>query len=165
MGKRSKTRLANGIVSAAIVVFFLAHGTLGALSLVTGFSSPYSWLVWFGAGLIVVHVVLSIVTSREQLNDQKRPPSQRKKRHLALKWATGAGLAACITAHVLFKDTSITWMVIVAVAVMLAVHLCVGSKSLLADLNIDRRFQLAFRVIVCAFAVFFVVTAFATVVL
>lgn len=157
MNARSKARFANGIVSAVLVVFFLVHGLLGCAVILFGYSSPFAWAVWAGMALVGVHVVASIVTSREQLSDKERPPSPRKKRHLALKWATGAGLAVCVAAHVLLKDAFSARAATVAVAAMLAVHLCVGSKSLLADLNIDRRFQTAFRVVACAFAVVFVV--------
>ncbi|MBQ9001920.1 MAG: hypothetical protein IJ087_08720 [Eggerthellaceae bacterium] len=162
MGERSKARFANGIVSAVLVVFFIAHGLLGSAAIVFGYSSPLAFLVWAGMALVVVHVVASIVTSREQLTDAKRPPSSRKKRHLALKWATGAGLAACVALHVFLRGAFPPKIAIVAVAVMLAVHLCVGSKSLLADLNIPRRYQMAFRVAVCAFAAVFVVAAIAS---
>ena len=62
-------RFANGVVSAAIVVFFLAHATLGTLLGLIGFMSPLAWLVWVGVALVGVHVMLSIFTSREQLTD------------------------------------------------------------------------------------------------
>ena len=160
MGNRSKARLANGIIAAIIVVFFLAHGALGCTALVFGHMSSLVWIVWIFMALVVVHVVVSVVTSREQLTDAENPPSPRKKRHLALKWATGAGLAACVAAHVLLKDAFSARAVIVGVAVTLAIHLCVGSKSLLADLNISRRFQTPFRIVVCAFAAMFVAAVF-----
>ena len=162
MGNRSKARLVNGIISAAIVVFFLVHGLLGCTALVLGYISPFTCLVWVGMALVVVHVVASVVTSREQLTDAERPPSPRKKRHLVLKWATGAGLAVCVATHVVLKDAYLARVAIVAVAVMLAIHLWVGSKSLLADLNIDRQFQRVFRIVVCAFAALFVVAVFAS---
>ena len=47
--------------------------------------------------------------------------------------------------------------IIAAVSAALAVHLCVGSKSLLKDLEINRRYKMAFRAVVCAFAVAFAV--------
>ena len=93
-------RFANGVISAIIAVFFLAHGVLGGVSFVAELSSPPAWLLWGGVALIGVHVVVSVVTSYQQLNDAERPPSARKKRHLALKWATGALLVAFVCVHV-----------------------------------------------------------------
>ncbi len=162
--RRPPARFFNGIVSAIIVVFFLAHGTMGGVSALTGFTSPFSLLVWGGVALIGVHVVASIVTSHQQLADRERPPSARKKRHLALKWATGCLLAVAACVHIVAPRVlgaafaqSPAWnaAIIVLLSVALAVHLCVGSKSLLKDLEIDRRHKTAFRVVVCAFAAFF----------
>lgn len=153
----STARFVNGVISAIIVVFFLIHGVLGCVSVLTGYTGSMSVLVWCGVALIAVHVVASIVTSRQQLADVQFPPSARKKRHLALKWATGALLAAVVAAHVALPKSTVTAaVVIIAVSVVLAVHLCVGSKSLLKDLGIDRRYKTAFRVAVCLFAAVFV---------
>ena len=144
-------RRANGVVSAIIMALFLVHAALGAASMVLGFAGALSWVVWAGVGLVVVHVALSIATSREQLTDRERPPSARKKRHLALKWATGAVLAAVAAAHVVLpKSDLVAALLMVVVAAALAVHLCVGAKSLLKDLRIDRRHKTALRVIICA---------------
>lgn len=159
MGKRSISRLVNGIVSAVLVVFFLAHGVLGGVSLVSGVEGTLTWLVWVGVALVVVHVMASVVTSREQLADEQRPPSARKKRHLALKWTTGVLLALCAAAHVIFKDALAGRVAMVLVAVALAVHACVGAKSLLKDVGVDRRYKMAFRVVVCIFVVAFVSAA------
>ncbi len=161
-------RFANGVVSAAIVVFFLAHATLGTLLGLIGFMSPLAWLVWAGVALVGVHVMLSIFTSREQLTDSERPPSTRKKRHLALKWATGCLLALAAVAHVVairlggaavVQSTVTGALLTVSLAAVLAVHLCVGSRSLLKDLSISRGYKLAFRIVVCAFAAFFAISA------
>lgn len=168
MRKRLDMRFANGVVSAAIVAFFLVHATLGTLLGLVGFLSPFTWLVWVGVALIGVHVALSIFTSREQLTDLERPPSPRKKRHLVLKWATGGLLALVAVAHVVAirlggmaaVNSTVTGALLTAcLAVVLAVHLCVGSKSMLKDLNISRRYKLAFRLVVCAFAAFFAISA------
>lgn len=150
MRSESRARIVNGFVSAVIVVLFLAHSALGGVAVLTGFTSPFSVLVWAGVALIAAHVVVSIVTSFEQLNDAERPPSARKKRHLALKWATGALLTAVAIAHVVLpKSAVMSTVVVIALAAALAVHLCVGSKSLLKDLGVDRRYKMAFRVVVC----------------
>ena len=174
MRKGSTIRFVNGIVSAAIVVFFLVHATLGSLSALTGFKSPFTWFVWVGVALVGMHVVVSVFTSREQLTDAERPPSARKKRHLALKWVTGALLLIVAATHVVAMRT---WgaeamqsmatgaMLTVVLAATLAVHMCVGSKSVLKDLGIDTRYMMVYRVIVCAFAVLFAVSAIVAVVL
>lgn len=165
MGKKRKgslARRANGIVCAVIVAFFCAHAVLGSVSGLTGFSSPFTWLVWAGVVLIAIHVGLSAVTSRQQLGDVERPPSARKKRHLALKWATGAVLALAACAHVVLMRTfgpetiqshAAGAAFTVVLAAVLAVHVCVGAKSLLKDLGIDRRYMKPFRVVVVLFAI------------
>ena len=162
MGKGSKTRNANGVISAVLVVFFLAHGVVGSLAILFGYMSPLTWLVWVGVVLVAVHVVVSVFTSRDQLTDPDFPPSARKKRHLALKWATGIVLVACVACHVMCEGAVAERVAIVAVAVMLAVHACVGGKSLLKDLNIDRRYKGAFRIAVCVFAAVYVVAVIAS---
>ena len=170
MSKGSKARLVNGVVSALIVVFFLVHGTLGGLSALFGFKGSFSWLVWVGVVLIVFHIVVSVVTSRQQLSDIEHPPSQRKKRHLVLKWTTGCLLAAAAVIHIVVmrlygadavQSTMSGALLTAVLAVVLAVHLCVGSRSLLKDLGVDRRYKMAFRIIVIGFAVFFAVAAIA----
>ena len=161
----SRERFVNGVVSALIVCFFLVHGTLGAISVLTGFTSPLACLVWVGVALVAVHVVLCVVTSRQQLTDEERPPSARKVRHLALKWATGALLALAVGLHIAFtgegavESRSAGLLAIVVVAAALAVHLCVGSKSLLKDIGVDRRYKTAFRIVAIAFAVVFASSA------
>lgn len=160
MRKGPTARFANGVVSAIIVVFFIVHAFVGSFVTIAGVVVS-AWAVWVGVVLIGVHVALSIVTSKQQLTDVERPPSPRKKRHLALKWVTGGALAAIACAHIVMMRVWGPWflpsrivgaLVIVALAVALAVHMCVGSRSLLKDLEIDRRFKTAFRVVVCACA-------------
>ena len=169
----SKERFANGVASALIICFFTLHGMLGAAALLIGFASPFAWLVWVGVALIVVHVLLSVLTSKQQLSDKERPPSQRKVRHLALKWLTGGLLAVAATAHVVVMrmdgDTVplrlVSTIAIVLVAAALAFHLCVGAKSLLKDIGVDRRFKLAFRIVVCTLCAVFALAALAAAVL
>lgn len=158
MRKRVTARFVNGVIAALITVFFLAHGTMGSLSAVTGIANHFPWLVWAAVALVGVHVIASAVTSHQQLTDAERPPSPRKKRHLALKWATGSVLAVAACAHILLPRNGVSAaLVIVAVSVALAVHLCVGSKSLLKDLGIGTRYKTVFRVVVCLFATLFVI--------
>ena len=159
MRQRLTARLINGIISAIIVVFFIAHEALGSVGAFVGFTSPFTWVVWCGIVLVIAHVVVSVVTSVQQLTDAERPPSARKKRHLALKWVTGGALACAVAAHIAavhshgaasFQTTASGAVLGLLLCIMLGVHVCVGSKSLLKDLNIDRRYKGVFRIVVCA---------------
>lgn len=168
--KGSKKRFANGVIAAVILVFFLAHASLGSLSSLVGYTSPFMWLVWVGVAVVAVHVVASVVTSFEQLNDQEHPPSSRKKRHLTLKLATGALLAASIVAHILSRRVPaiviaapfLPRLSIVVLSAVLAWHICVGMKSLLDDIGLSNRLLMPLRVVVCAFAVAFCLAVFAS---
>ena len=155
---RSLARRINGIVSACIVVFFLAHGLLGSISAITGYRSSLIWLVWAGVACVVAHIVLSIITSRQQLTDTVRPPSDKKKRHLLLKWVSGCALALLVIAHIVsmrmfgaeaVQSSATGAALVIVLAIVLAVHLCLGAKSLLKDLGVDRRWRVAIRVTVC----------------
>lgn len=168
MATRSRTRLANGVVSAGIVVFFIVHASLGSIIGLIPLHSGLAWAVWIGVACATIHVALCIATSIQQLTDTVRPPSINKKRHLVLKWATGVFLLVCAAVHVVVVRTagaddmisSVTGViVIVALAVALAAHICVGSKSLLKDLNVDRSFRPAVRGAACTFAALFVLAA------
>lgn len=166
MRNSSRARLVNGVISVCIVVLFLVHGVLGGASALFGFSGSFSWVVWIGVAAIVAHVATSVVTSRQQLGDPERPPSSRKKRHLALKWATGGLLAVVAAVHVgsslmlgpenVLASTS--GMVLAAVlACVLALHICVGAKSLVTDLGLSRTLIAPFRVVVCLVALVVVI--------
>lgn len=168
MAKQSRTRLANGVVSAGIVVFFIVHASIGSIVGLIPFQSGLAWAVWIGVACAAIHVALCVATSIQQLTDTVRPPSLNKKRHLALKWVTGALLLACAAVHVVAVRTvgagdmiasASGVAVIAALAIALAAHVCVGSKSLLKDLNIDRSFRPAVRGTACAFAALFVLAA------
>lgn len=161
MRKRSTARIVNGFVSALAVAFFVAHSLLGSLEGIMALRSPAEWVMWIGMAIVLVHVVTSIVTSYGQLADADFPPSARKKRHLALKWATGAVLAGLAIAHVVcvrtFGPDAVQVSVVAAamailLVVMLAVHSSVGAKSLITDLGLDKKLMLPFRVVVCVLA-------------
>ena len=154
--------MVNGIVSAIVVVFFVAHSILGGLESVTPLRSSAPWIIWIGVGAIVVHIAVSAVTSYEQLTDAEFPPSKRKKQHLALKWATGGVLAALAIAHIAttmlygpdavqasFAFSALVLMLVAA----LTIHMWVGAKSLVVDLGLSKSLILPFRVIVCLVAV------------
>ena len=169
MRRRSGVRKANGIVSAAIACFFLVHGLLGSLAPVAAFESPLRWVVWVGIGLVVVHVVLCVATSREQLTDAEFPPSARKKRHLVLKWATGGVLAVAACVHVACLRipgafAAFPWasaVVAAVLAALLAWHVFVGMKSLIKDVGLPKDLIAPARVAICALAVVIGVAVFA----
>ena len=162
MRNRSKARLFNGVVAALVVVFFLAHSLLGGLSGIVSLSRPSEWIIWLGVGIVLVHVVASVVTSYGQLTDAERPPSARKKRHLLLKWVTGGLLAIVAGSHVVCMrtfgadslQTSATSTAVALVLIAaLVVHSWIGAKSLVTDLGLSKGLILPFRVAVCVLAV------------
>ena len=163
MRKRLGMRFANGVVSALIVCFFLAHGLLGSFAFALPSASPLMWVIWVGVGFVALHVALSAVTSYQQLTDKEFPPSARKKRHLALKWATGALLLFAIVAHITCARVPALVMAVpflprlatVVLAIVLAWHICVGMKSLLTDIGLSKRLMTPLRVLVCALALVF----------
>lgn len=161
MRNSSKARLVNGVISALIVVFFVAHSLLGGLEALVPLASPPALVMWAGICIVGIHVVVSIITSREQLTDTAFPPSKRKKRHLALKWITGGILLAAIAAHVAciqafgpdaVQASATSTLVTLALVAALTVHIWVGAKSLITDLNLDKGLIKPFRVIICALA-------------
>ena len=156
-----RIRHVNGIVSAIIVCFFLVHGALGAASGYFSWQSALAGFVWVGVALVCAHVVISVFTSKQQLSDVEHPPSERKKRHLLLKWVTGGLLAAFVVAHIVsvqlfgasvVQAPGVGVFVTLAVIVALTVHICVGAKSLLVDIGMSKQFMLPFRIVVCAVA-------------
>ena len=164
MRKQSNTRIVNGVISAIIVCFFAAHGILGSVFAVAPFESSIAWAVWIGMALVALHIIVSIVTSYQQLTDAEFPPSARKKRHLVLKWATGILLLVAVGAHVFCihaygaaaAQSSVTGAIAtVAVAAMFAIHTCVGGKSLLKDIFVDRKYLMVYRVVLCVLAIVF----------
>ena len=162
MRNRSTARFVNGVISALVVSFFLAHSLLGALEGLVPLDGPATWVMWLGAGAVLVHVAASAVTSYGQLADAEFPPSPRKKRHLLLKWVSGGVLAGMAVAHIVciqaFGPDSVqtsalsTALALVLVAA-LAVHSWIGAKSLVTDLGLSKGLMFPFRVAVCALAV------------
>ena len=159
---RSKARFANGVVAAFVAAFFLVHSLLGGLAGIAPLGDPATWIVWVGAGIVLVHVAASIATSYGQLTDAEFPPSARKKRHLVLKWVTGGALAIVAAVHIACMQASgahavqasaasaATALVLVAA---LAVHSWIGAKSLVVDLGLGKALIVPFRVVVCLLAV------------
>lgn len=167
MQKRSGSRLANGAVSALIACFFLIHGLLGSFAFALPSAHPLLWVVWVGVGFVVLHIVLSAVTSYQQLTDSEYPPSTRKKRHLALKWATGCLLAAAVVAHIacmripalVIAAPFLPSLSTVVLSAVLAWHICVGMKSLLKDIGVGKKLMTPLRVLVCALAAVFCIAS------
>lgn len=158
MRKRSTSRIVNGVVAAVVVVIFAVHGLLGGFETVAPIAGPPRWIVWAGVAAVAFHVVASVVTSREQLVDREFPPSARKKRHLVLKWVTGGVLAVAVGVHMACMMTGhstalVSSCAMVVVAAMLAVHICVGAKSLLSDLALSKGLMLPLRIVTCVVAV------------
>ena len=169
-GFDSRLRFANGVLCLFLVCFFTAHALLGSLHVLASFPNSLEWLVWFGVAGIVIHVVTCAVTNWLMFTDTERPPSQRKKNHMYLKWATGGVLACAIVAHIAytflfggpgFFSGFSGFAVMMFLIVMLVVHLWVGSKSLTRDLNLDKRWRVPFRVAVCFCAAVFVILTLA----
>lgn len=154
---QSKPRFANGVAAAVITCLFSAHALMGGIACLMGLVNAEKWIVWLGVAVIVLHVVLSIVTSAQQLGDAERPPSTRKKRHLALKWVTGGLLAAIAIVHIAGNlqglSSLIAGILSMALCAGIAVHVCVGAKSLVADLGAGKALIAPVRFIACAIAV------------
>lgn len=152
----SRLRAMNGMVSAGIFFFFAGHGLVRGAGL-----GAFTPLVWIGIAGIGAHVVLSVATSYTMLTDTQRPPSTKKKQHLVLKWASGIALciAACVHALGLFPGNERVLASIVAV--LIAWHSWVGTRSLLKDLSLPREWKTAIRICICitaALAIFFVMS-------
>ena len=175
MHKRSTTRLINGIIAAIVVCLFAVHGILGALETMLPIAPTLVWVVWFGVCLVGVHVLLSIATSYLQLTDTENPASARKKRHLLLKWITGVLLAIVIAIHIAnpaaragstgvlaspnaladsaaLANPAALKITLAVLAALLAWHIYVCMKSLLADIGIDSKWLVPLRVVVCVVA-------------
>ncbi|WP_166079529.1 hypothetical protein [Xiamenia xianingshaonis] len=152
---RSKLRTLNGIVAAVLVAAFFGHALFGVLRLHGDFAGQGAWLVWIVVGLMGAHVGLSAATSRSMLADEQRPPSTRKKRHLALKWVSGAALLAVALFHMAFGlvgGAEGFRIVLLAVLVLLAWHCLVGVKSLLKDLGLPKELRGAVRTLLAVAA-------------
>ena len=163
VNKRPTSRIVNGAISAFIVCFFIAHGFLGSLGPMLSLSSSMAWVVWVGMVIVAVHVVASIVTSYQQMTDKQFPPSPRKKRHLVFKWVTGILLASAVAVHVACMRVAglvlaapfLPKTATVVLSGVLAWHICVGMKSLLTDVGLDKKLVNPLRVVVCVLAAAF----------
>lgn len=150
---RLSARHIGGFAAAVLTAFFLVHAVLGALSLHLPIDGRGRVLVWAGVVLAAVHIAICVVTSVQMLSDMERPPSARKRSHLVLKWVTGLLLAVVALAHVVLPVGIAEGLLAVGSMVLLAaaigLHACVGAKSLLKDIGVDRQMRMPFRVAVC----------------
>lgn len=154
--QQSKLRRVNGIVSALLVCLFLAHAILGSISLLYPIPRSFTFLIWGGVALVVVHIILCVATSRYMLTDTERPPSKKKKDHLVLKWVSGGLLILTVALHLSGFGNNLTsgfsnsyFALILILIAFLASHEYVGIKSLLKDLDIDRRYRFPLCLAIC----------------
>ncbi len=155
----SRVRKVNAIIAAVLSFFFFLHATLGIAHEQFGMSDALAFLAWFGVAAVVGHVALCIATSRYMLSDQVRPPSEKKKKHLALKWASGGVLLALVGVHLAAGGASgaggsiILLLATVALLIALAAHIYIGMKSLTRDLDMSKRARAPLRVVCVCVAV------------
>ena len=147
-------RKVNGTVAGVLCLFFLVHGILGILWMSDAVPAELAFVIWAFFIIALAHGLLSIVTSRQMLHDAERPPSRRKKRHLVLKWVTGLALLLIACIHALLPQGAVLWPTVsILVALALAVHMYVGSRSLASDLGLPREIRIAFRLVAVIWAV------------
>lgn len=147
--RREKTavriRRINAAVAASLVVFFLVHACLGSIEQIQPIQSSLRWITWIFAGLILVHIALTVATSYYMMTDSVRPPSKAKVRHLILKWVSGGILLLLALLHVFgFSELRIPLMV--GLLGVIVWHSFVGVKSLIRDLNMPRELKMPIRV-------------------
>jgi hypothetical protein len=148
-------RCINAVVAAVLLVAFLAHAVLtAALGMPPIGAATAIGLLYALAALTGVHVIISLVTSTFMLSDTNRPPSGRKKRHLALKWATGATLLVAGYPHVTHAPlfAACTWLVPMLLLGALAWHGWTGAKSLARDLGMSGSLKTPLRIGLCLVA-------------
>lgn len=178
MEKRSTARRANGYVATVLVVFFMcAHILLGSLSLVTPIDNRFAWVVWIGSAVILVHICLSIATTREKLSNTDKPANPSKKRKIALRWITGILVAVAAGMHIvsveLYGESAIQasplgWASVLALIVILTVHITLNIKSLIRDVGgskeLKERLRTPLRIAICLLAAaFFIIVVIFTV--
>ncbi len=150
---QDKLRRVCGVVAAILLVLILAHVLLGAFSLIREVSRNFEFLIWLGVMLIAAHIGLSGATTAVKLTDAENPPSDRKKRHFVLKWASGAAVVVAATIHVAVQlagyvlDSRVSLLMMVLVATVLAWHMWVGAKSIVKDLGLPKKIKPVVRLL------------------
>lgn len=149
-------RCINAIVAAVLLVAFLVHAVLTAAIGIPPIGTPSALnLLYALVALTGAHVIVSLVTSTFMLSDTNRPPSVHKKRHLALKWATGTTLLAAGYLHVTHAPlfAPYAWLVPVLLLGALTWHGWTGAKSLARDLDMSESLKTPMRIGLCLVAV------------
>lgn len=147
-----KFRRVNAVLAIVLVAFFFAHAILGGASLTLISAEAPVAVVWTFIGVAGIHVILCVATSYFMLTDVVRPPSDKKKRHLWIKWGSGALLAAAGMFHALRDETSSSLFLIVVLG-LLTWHALVGCKSLVRDLRLPRTWKNPLRAAVIALCI------------
>lgn len=145
-----KLRKANAALTLVLLVFFYAHALLGVFA-EEPVGSVAVVLIWLFVMVALVHIMLCVMTSKAMLKDEVRPPSRKKKEHLALKWASGIVLLAAAAIHCQALNGADALFASLLVAI-LAWHGWIGARSVVRDLGIPKRFVLCFRVVLCVVA-------------
>lgn|GEM_PF-4477619 len=136
-----------------LLAVFSAHAVMGALFCWGAVSGEASWVVWVGVCIAVLHVALSIGTTRHMLHDEVRPPSAKKKAHQLKKWISGVLVGVVCAAHVLtIFETRLWFVIVLTLDVALAAHVCVSAKSLVKDLRLAPNLRYVIRVFAIAIA-------------
>ena len=158
----SLLRKANGIVSLCLLAALSVHAVVNCLRFGGLHMPSLALLAWASVAATVLHVGLCVATSNAMLTDTERPPSQKKRRHLVIKWITGGLVLAVAGVHIAASQgvlgtaaQSGRWL-LVGLVVALAIHLWTGARSFLSDLGLPRSWKPAVRALVvlgaCALA-------------
>lgn len=145
----------NGIVALLIAAIYACHEVMGALYASGWVAGDMPWIIWLAVGVIVIHVALSLGTTKQMLDDADRPPSRNKKWHQVKKWVTGITAGLLIAAHVLTDLAIPAWAIIaILLDIVLASHICVSAKSLVKDLGMPSSWRFVIRALAIAIGVF-----------
>lgn len=89
-------RKINAVISAAIMVLFVIHGTMGAMTLLGVGHINFKYLAWVMAGLIAVHTLIGIILTAKTLAVCKKTGAPYFKEN-SLFWARRiSGLAVML---------------------------------------------------------------------
>lgn len=153
-------RKVNGIISLALVLVVGAHALPGLFPFAEPSVHLLQTLGWAIVCLGVGHALLSVGTSTQMLTDTVRPPSEGKKRHLVLKWATGLAVAGAVALHACASAGMLPGMgkqalaaTVVLVLALTGMHVYVGTRSLLKDIGLPRSWKSAARALVAAITI------------
>ena len=161
--KRTPQRILNAWIPLVLCLIFAAHALLGAVHVAwPAFYGSLVWVVWIGVGLVVLHIIMSGVTTDDMWTDTERPASERKKRHQWLKWITGGLILLVAAAHVTITLNpglipgplpTVRIILMMLLAAALGWHIFTSAKSLLKDLmpKVSKQTRTYVRIVVVAF--------------